>query len=431
MRWTAPAAASSDKMMSSIATSQQGAVHGASYHDRVGPCEERLLCLPSARFSRQVSLLSRPIPLARSPEFVVCPLMCEIQAFRYFWPVSSSIVARPGRPTKESTVDAANQNTREAMTLESIERDPWKAVDLPLPKDVDRTLLAAVALVADQCAKAGFAVARVAEIVEPEVAWRYRVREVEAGERRDEARRELGALPVEQVAKVSPFLHPDEMQHKAVVRLLNIEADRQRLPGNLPSPNYTTAEGLDKNPWHAVFSTLPENASVELLDRVGEIAVDLMRDALQRREASYTREESNVWDGYAAAAAEAWQDVRHEQALALDRQAPEFSAETIDRDPWTAVYLPIPDNADAGLLAYARNQIVEAVWGREGEGPPDQFRTPIHLPTHIGAEHSREENYAHASERITELEGRVEIAAEAVQTQDATAAPTPQYPKPG
>jgi hypothetical protein len=83
------------------------------------------------------------------------------------------------------------------------------------------------------------------------------------------------------------------------------------------------------------------------------------------------------------------------------------------------------------LLAYARNQIVEAVWGREGEGPPDQFRTPIHLPTHIGAEHSREENYAHASERITELEGRVEIAAEAVQTQDATAAPTPQYPKPG
>jgi hypothetical protein len=356
--------------------------------------------------------------------------MCEIQAFRYFWPVSSSIVARPGRPTKESTVDAANQNTREAMTLESIERDPWKAVDLPLPKDVDRSLLAAVALVADQCAKAGFAVARVAEIVEPEVAWRYRVREVEAGERRDEARRELGALPVEQVAKVSPFLHPDEMQHKAVVRLLNIEADRQRLPGNLPSPNYTTAEGLDKNPWHAVFSTLPENASVELLDRVGEIAVDLMRDALQRREASYTREESNVWDGYAAAAAEAWQDVRHEQALALDRQAPEFSAETIDRDPWTAVYLPIPDNADAGLLAYARNQIVEAVWGREGEGPPDQFRTPIHLPTHIGAEHSREENYAHASERITELEGRVEIAAEAVQTQDATAAPTPQYPKP-
>jgi hypothetical protein len=29
---------------------------------------------------------THPIPLARPPEFVVCPLMCQIQAFRYFWP---------------------------------------------------------------------------------------------------------------------------------------------------------------------------------------------------------------------------------------------------------------------------------------------------------------------------------------------------------
>jgi arylsulfatase A-like enzyme len=26
------------------------------------------------------------MPLARPPEFVVCPLMCQIRAFRYFWP---------------------------------------------------------------------------------------------------------------------------------------------------------------------------------------------------------------------------------------------------------------------------------------------------------------------------------------------------------
>ena len=29
---------------------------------------------------------TRPIPLARPPEFVVCPLMREIRVFRYFWP---------------------------------------------------------------------------------------------------------------------------------------------------------------------------------------------------------------------------------------------------------------------------------------------------------------------------------------------------------
>jgi hypothetical protein len=32
-------------------------------------------------------LATRPMPLARPPEFVVCPLMCQIQAFRYFRPV--------------------------------------------------------------------------------------------------------------------------------------------------------------------------------------------------------------------------------------------------------------------------------------------------------------------------------------------------------
>jgi hypothetical protein len=26
------------------------------------------------------------MPLARPPEFVVCPLMCQIRAVRYFWP---------------------------------------------------------------------------------------------------------------------------------------------------------------------------------------------------------------------------------------------------------------------------------------------------------------------------------------------------------
>src|SRR2546421_2576650 len=38
----------------------------------------------------------RPIPLARPPEFVVCPLMCEIRAFRYFWPFYDSVVGGQG-----------------------------------------------------------------------------------------------------------------------------------------------------------------------------------------------------------------------------------------------------------------------------------------------------------------------------------------------
>ena len=34
-------------------------------------------------------------------------------------------------------------------------------------------------------------------------------------------------------------------------------------------------------------------------------------------------------------------------------QAPAFSKETIDADPWTAVYLPIPENANRLLLISA------------------------------------------------------------------------------
>jgi hypothetical protein len=41
----------------------------------------------------------RPIPLATPPELVVCPLMCEIRVFRYFWPYRVSIHATDGGVT--------------------------------------------------------------------------------------------------------------------------------------------------------------------------------------------------------------------------------------------------------------------------------------------------------------------------------------------
>jgi len=38
----------------------------------------------------------RPIPLARPPEFVICPLMREIRAFRYFWPMGKGWLEKVG-----------------------------------------------------------------------------------------------------------------------------------------------------------------------------------------------------------------------------------------------------------------------------------------------------------------------------------------------
>src|ERR1700737_173960 len=56
---------------------------GFLYHNSGAPSDRpRKTVTDSARSG------PRPIPLARPPEFVVCPLKCEIQAFRYFWPCS-------------------------------------------------------------------------------------------------------------------------------------------------------------------------------------------------------------------------------------------------------------------------------------------------------------------------------------------------------
>jgi len=84
----------------------------------------------------------------------------------------------------------------------------WKVLDRPLPADADRTLLAAIVLTADQCARTAFAASRVAEIVEPELAGYYRDRQIEAAERSLERSRNLAVCRLNGVAKVSPSCTP-------------------------------------------------------------------------------------------------------------------------------------------------------------------------------------------------------------------------------
>src|SRR6516164_10109788 len=89
---------------------------------------------------------------------------------------------------------AANQNGRADMTLEAFQNDPWSAVYEPVPPDADQALVAAVALITDECAKSAFAAARVSEIVQPALADYYKDRQTDAIERRTEARQKLKAL---------------------------------------------------------------------------------------------------------------------------------------------------------------------------------------------------------------------------------------------
>jgi len=196
---------------------------------------------------------------------------------------------------------AANQNGRADMTLEAFQNDPWSAVYEPVPPDADQALVAAVALITDECAKSAFAAARVSEIVQPALADYYKDRQTDAIERRTEARQKLKALAPEDGARVTPFLDREELQNKAVVGLLNMGDRRQRLEGSF-WPEYVTAEALDKNPWAAAFSVLPENGDPELAARVAKTAWDLTGDAEAHRDASFTREEAAVWNAHSDAA---------------------------------------------------------------------------------------------------------------------------------
>jgi hypothetical protein len=261
----------------------------------------------------------------------------------------------------------ANENRREEMTLEAIERDPWNAVDLPLPDNADRTFLAAAGVAADQCFKAAFAAARVAEIVDPGRVASFVLRSTEAAARAEEARRDLGALPAEQVSKVSPFLHPDRVQEKALMGVMGGTGAGE------PEPQAAISDAaIDSNRWSVVWSDLA-GAGPDLLKRVVDTSAGLIGEALQRRdESSYSREEAALWNHYAAAARDTVKDAQHELALIAARGAsrppqstgpaieagprkaglaiPELTAERIALDPWSAVTAPIPEDASLDLL---------------------------------------------------------------------------------
>ena len=189
--------------------------------------------------------------------------------------------------------EPANQNVHTPITPELIAADPWQAVYLDVPKDADRTLLAAVAMCADQCAKFAFAASRVDEVLHPDMAQYSLDRQSDALSRRDEARARLATLPPEQVAKVSPFLHPEQLQDRAMASLAASIGQRYE---EMEFRGYATAEAIDQNRWNALTQPLPPHASPELFNRIFETTVILSDEADQRRDAAYTREEADLWD---------------------------------------------------------------------------------------------------------------------------------------
>ena len=127
---------------------------------------------------------------------------------------------------------------------------------------------------------------------------------------------------------------------------------------------------------------------------MAERAIELAQDTPENR----AREEDK----------DQWHAARMQEMREAAR-APQFSRATIEADPWTAVSFPIPENAPAELLAFARqsaNGLVQCLEAYQATGRP-QGQT--FDPVIIGSEYARAENLSHAGERTAELDARLEL----------------------
>src|SRR5207248_1265368 len=145
--------------------------------------------------------------------------------------------ARTAEPEKPfSRTDSSRSASHEPMTLEAIARDPWKAVDLEIPRDADPALLAGVADAAGLCVKAAAAHVRVDQIIAPAHVQADLTRGAAAAERREEVRRIIEQLPP---AQRVPFLPNERMQH---IALFNVTGGYFAEAQAEPEPTITAAE---------------------------------------------------------------------------------------------------------------------------------------------------------------------------------------------
>jgi hypothetical protein len=137
-----------------------------------------------------------------------------------------------------------------------------------------------------------------------------------------------------------------------------------------------TFDAIRADKWAAVDLPIPANADPYLLNSASFAAFDCFNDRQPPQGVP-----ADAWQGRRDAAGERVKELadRMEQVYdalpiqdrkdlisTLDHgdavrawQAPAFSEETMAADPWTAVYLPIPENANLTLLTQAHN------WARD------------------------------------------------------------------
>jgi hypothetical protein len=178
-----------------------------------------------------------------------------------------------------------------------------------------------------------------------------------------------------------------------------------------PDRPEVTREAIERDPWNAVRLALPidiPDATPEyrqLLLDVATAARDLRFALDERAGQAVTPEQQKLWSSHA-------ENAGHREQLAaslLEMQTRDepLSAKSIDYDPWTAVYWPIPPDAGAALLQKAHDAAMQCAGAVAGEPglTPHAFE-----PELFGKGQPREQNFERAVRRIDDLDGRLRAA---------------------
>jgi hypothetical protein len=279
----------------------------------------------------------------------------------------------------------------ETLTIEAIEQNPWHAVVRCLSENASVELAAAAMTVTD-------------ELGGQAAKWGNRTDD--AAERR--AWDDLAALAQR---RAETALTPNEPA---------LAVDEPEI-WRTTAAETLTLEAIRRDPWNAVRLDIPEDASIELLHNVSSAARELRGYAERRADAAQDAripEEVERWAELAEAADFRLDDASLKLAEARAQEAwraPAFSYPTIQADAWTAVHLPIPEQAEPELLAYARNWAGDLGRYAEMGNSAREFGTSALGEPLVNAENfTREQNIEAAAERVGALDARLEQAREQI-----------------
>jgi hypothetical protein len=178
-----------------------------------------------------------------------------------------------------------------------------------------------------------------------------------------------------------------------------------------PERPVVTREAIERDPWNAVALSMPLKADHELWTLIATTAAELRENLLERANEANTAGQQELWAQHAESARE-----RQEVAAALASITEPMTREAIERDPWNAVALELPADADKALLQEAHAAVMQCCTYMAGpQGPTMNADDPLG----IAAAESREQYFERAVRRLDELDGRLRAAPETMTQADA------------